>query len=341
MGRIEKTVFISYRRTNFYTALAVYQDLTAHGYDVFFDYQSIDSGEFEKIILDNIKARAHFIVILTPSALDRCRNPHDWLRREIETALDEKRNIVPLFLEGFDFSYPSIVQNLTGKLTSLNKYNGLEVPSSYFFEAMEKLRNRYLNVALSDVPLRPLSQATKEVTEAQKVIANLAAPVNSSQISKQEIFEFEYSHNLAHIPIVGQIVTSEPALVPGIDFNYYDADSVVDIAISLLPNTKNINQFFALIVGDNTMSDALVINGDIIILKPISDNTKVQDGEMVVVWLPNRQESTLKHLYKEKYGYRLQPVNPMKAPIFVAKEEPLEVKGVVIMVIRVIEDSEP
>ena len=47
MGRIEKTVFISYRRTNFYTALAVYQDLTAYGYDVFFDYQSIDSGNFE------------------------------------------------------------------------------------------------------------------------------------------------------------------------------------------------------------------------------------------------------------------------------------------------------
>ena len=51
MGRIEKTVFISYRRTNFYIALAVYQDLTSHGYDVFFDYQNIDSGDFEKVIL--------------------------------------------------------------------------------------------------------------------------------------------------------------------------------------------------------------------------------------------------------------------------------------------------
>ena len=63
MGRIEKTVFISYRRTNFPWALAIYKDLHNDGYDVFFDYQSIDSGDFEKIILENIKARAHFIVV--------------------------------------------------------------------------------------------------------------------------------------------------------------------------------------------------------------------------------------------------------------------------------------
>jgi hypothetical protein len=59
MGRIEKTVFISYRRTNFPWGLAIFQDLTHHGYDVFFDYTGIASGDFEKVILENIRARAH------------------------------------------------------------------------------------------------------------------------------------------------------------------------------------------------------------------------------------------------------------------------------------------
>ena len=45
MGRVEKTVFISYRRRNVAWALAVYQHLTQHGYDVFFDYTGIPSGE--------------------------------------------------------------------------------------------------------------------------------------------------------------------------------------------------------------------------------------------------------------------------------------------------------
>jgi hypothetical protein len=81
-GRVEKTVFISYRRTNLPWALAVYQHLTSQGYDVFFDYLGISSGDFEKIIAENIRGRAHFIVILTPSALECCHEAGDWLRRK-------------------------------------------------------------------------------------------------------------------------------------------------------------------------------------------------------------------------------------------------------------------
>ncbi len=46
MGRVEKTVFISYRRSNAPWALAIFQNLTQHGYDVFFDYLGIASGDF-------------------------------------------------------------------------------------------------------------------------------------------------------------------------------------------------------------------------------------------------------------------------------------------------------
>src|ERR1700693_2769926 len=117
MGRIEKTVFLSYRRTNTTWALAIFQDLTQHGYDVFFDYAGIASGDFERVILENIGARAHFLVLLTPSALERCGAPGDWLRREIETALDRGRNVVPLMLDGFDFG--SSRDQLTGRLAAL------------------------------------------------------------------------------------------------------------------------------------------------------------------------------------------------------------------------------
>ena len=85
---------------------------------MFLDYTGIASGDFESVILENIRARAHFLVLLTPSALERCSDPGDWLRREIEAALDSRRNIVPLMLEGFDFGTPSISNQLTGKLAS-------------------------------------------------------------------------------------------------------------------------------------------------------------------------------------------------------------------------------
>jgi len=44
MPRIEKTVFISYRRTNAPWRWSIYQHLSHHGYDVFYDYQGIASG---------------------------------------------------------------------------------------------------------------------------------------------------------------------------------------------------------------------------------------------------------------------------------------------------------
>lgn len=173
MSRIEKTIFISYRRTDISWALAVYQYLTNHKYDVFFDYTSIPSGDFEQIIVSNIRARAHFVLILTPTALDRCSEPDDWLRREIETAIDEQRNIIPLFFDGFRFGSPSVAEKLTGKLTSISRYNGLEIPSGYFTEAMERLSSRYLNVPLEAV-LLPVSTQVRKVVKEEQIAVNKA-----------------------------------------------------------------------------------------------------------------------------------------------------------------------
>ncbi|HXQ32969.1 MAG TPA: tetratricopeptide repeat protein, partial [Anaerolineales bacterium] len=187
-GRIEKTVFISYRRTNSPWALAIYQHLTSQGYDVFFDYLNINSGDFERIIIGNITARAHFIVILTPSALERCEDPEDWLRREIETALDNNRNIVPLMMEGFSFESPSIAKYLTGKMALLKNYNGLNVPVDYFDEAMKRLRDKYLNIAI-DTVLHPLSITVQKAVEQQQFAADNATPVKEKELNAQEWFE--------------------------------------------------------------------------------------------------------------------------------------------------------
>lgn len=197
MGRIEKTVFISYRHTNYWTALAVYQDLTAHGFDAFIDYQNLRSGEFDKVILENIRARAHFLVMLSPSALDRCNEPDDWMRREIETALDEKRNIVPLMMEGFDFGSPAVVKALTGKLSSLKYHQGLLIYPAYFPEGMERLRKDYLNVDVPEIVLHPLSNEAKELTEIRTATANETPLVEKDQLTAEEWFERGYKFDEA------------------------------------------------------------------------------------------------------------------------------------------------
>lgn len=190
MGKIEKSVFMSYRRTDMPWALAIQQNLSASGYDVFFDYESINSGDFEQIILGSIKARAHFIVLLTPTALERCKNPNDWLRREIETALRHKRNIVPVFLNDFDFGNADHAKYLTGNIATLKSYNGLEVPKGFFGEAMSRLKTRYLNIAL-DTVLHPVSNDVKRAVQQQQKAANKEKQIEQADLANDQYTDFK------------------------------------------------------------------------------------------------------------------------------------------------------
>src|SRR5262249_34240252 len=158
------------------------------GYDVFFDFQGIASGDFERVILENVRARAHFLVLLTPSALERCSEPGDWLLREIETALETQRSIVPVMVESFDFGAPATAPYLTGKLAELKRYTALRVRADYCLEAMERLRTRHLNVAL-DAVLHPVSSAARQATAEQQAAAAAARPVRKEELSAEQWFE--------------------------------------------------------------------------------------------------------------------------------------------------------
>lgn len=133
------------------------------------------------------------------------------------------------------------------------------------------------------------------------------------------------------VPVLGRIVAGEPIMVPGSDFNYLDPEESVEIATSLMPAREKGKELFALEVQGTSMIDAMVNDGDIVVMKPAQE---AKNGDMVAIWLPERNETTLKYYYKEKDRYRLQPANPTMKPIFINKNDPLEIKGKVVMVIR-------
>jgi repressor LexA len=138
--------------------------------------------------------------------------------------------------------------------------------------------------------------------------------------------------NLVKVPILGPIAAGTPIQVPAPGETYIgDEIDGVDVARSLLPLGEKGTDLFALKVKGESMIDAMVNDGDIVIMKRTE---QASNGEMVAVWLPARDETTLKYFFKEKDRYRLQPANPTMGPIFVNKEEPLEIKGKVVMVIR-------
>jgi repressor LexA len=133
------------------------------------------------------------------------------------------------------------------------------------------------------------------------------------------------------IPMVGRIFASVPVPVPASDFNYFDTDSNIQIARSLLPAKEKTAELFALEVQGDSMIDAMVNDGDIIIMKKAQT---AENGEMVAVWLNDVNETTLKRFYKNDKGIILRPANPTMQDIKVKNPSSLEIKGKVVMVIR-------
>jgi tetratricopeptide (TPR) repeat protein len=181
MAAPQPTVFLSYRRQpGFYTALVIFKDLRQYEYDVFMDMESIDSGKFGTIILNQIAARSHFLVILTPGTLERCQEPDDWLRREIEYAIELGRNIVPILANDFRFD-DTARAHLTGKLCVLPDYNAVTLHPEYFDAAMERLRTRFLKLPAQGIITPAPPQDASIVQQKIDEVASQPAP------TKQEL----------------------------------------------------------------------------------------------------------------------------------------------------------
>ncbi len=194
MGCIDQTVFISYRRSNFYTALAVYQHLRARGYNISLDLKNTSEKDYQKNIFENIRARAHFLVILSPSSLERTED--NWLQRTIEIAIEEKRHITPLFLEGLEHNDQSIRKSLTGKLSLLKGAEGVQLSTENFTENIEILCDQHLNPLNDDILLHPLSSSAEKRILHQQKIFNKMRPVKKKELLAEKLFEEGYSFAL-------------------------------------------------------------------------------------------------------------------------------------------------
>lgn len=133
-------VFISYRRNSYDTANLISTRLKAEGYSVFFDMETLRSGKFNEQLFEVIDNCKDFILVLPPQALDRCVNEDDWVRMEVIRAMEAKKNIIPVMLNGFVWPDP-----MPEGMEELAYYQALTASSVEYFDlAMERLQQKYL-----------------------------------------------------------------------------------------------------------------------------------------------------------------------------------------------------
>ncbi len=133
--------------------------------------------------------------------------------------------------------------------------------------------------------------------------------------------------SFVNVPLRGQIVAGQPVQI----FNDSDAGDVIPVTPFMLGKVDT-SDVYALRVKGDSMIDAMIADGDIIILKS-QETASTKNGDMVAVWLDDRNEVTLKYFYRDGERVRLQPANPYLDPIY-AEADHCHVQGKVLSVIR-------
>lgn len=133
--------------------------------------------------------------------------------------------------------------------------------------------------------------------------------------------------NVVAIPVVGQIAAGLPIPVPG-DLEGSEQAETIELSSDIVPSHGD--NLFALRVKGHSMVDALINDGDIVVLR---QQETCENGETVAVWLRDQKETTLKRFYLEGDRVRLQPANVTMDPIFTDAAN-VEIQGRLVSVVR-------
>lgn len=224
-----------------------------------------------------------------------------------------QRNILE-FIVSFiqEKEYPPTIREIGEKVgissTSVVNYN------------LAKLENEDLITRERDVS-RGLSVNWPKLTALGFITEPAREPAVAAPVTPVPI------HTMIQIPVLGHIAAGEPIQVEAVDPTH--AEEFVELAQGMLGSPERL---FALKVRGDSMIDASVLDGDIVILR---HQETAKDGDMVAAWVEGDEETTLKYLFREGRQIRLQPANPTYKPI-IRPAEKVRINGRVVSVIRML-----
>lgn len=129
------------------------------------------------------------------------------------------------------------------------------------------------------------------------------------------------------IPVLGTIAAGQPIPVPSSDTWSTTPEEMIKLPEDLIGSSENI---YALRVRGTSMIDSMIDDGDIVLMQQA---TTVENGEVAAVWLKDKQEVTLKKIYRERGRVCLKPANKQMKPIY-CKPDDVEVQGKVVAILR-------
>jgi repressor LexA len=136
---------------------------------------------------------------------------------------------------------------------------------------------------------------------------------------------------LFRAPLLGHIAASMPIPIPDGDLPSATGTATIELPRELVGDSRGI---YALQVQDDSLADALVGDGDIVLIQHLA---RVRNGDLAAVWLRDRGQTALRRFYLEGLQVHLHPDNPLLNPV----SHPVHnvvVMGKVVCVLRHLSD---
>jgi len=193
------------------------------------------------------------------------------------------------------------------------------------------IKERGISPSIRDIQRDLDISSTSVVSYNLEVLEKLGKIVRNDKISRgisiPDLSPALLSQNFGRVPLLGTITAGSPLPDPE-EVNLDQAEQVTVPANIVPPN--RLNGVYALRVRGQSMIDALIDDGDYVLLR---FQETAENGQMVAARLIDENAVTLKKFYRENGRIRLQPANATMQPIYTSPEN-VQIQGRVIGVLR-------
>jgi repressor LexA len=204
----------------------------------------------------------------------------------------------------------------------------------------ERTRDKVLDFIISFKQRKGYAPTVKEIAENCRITSLSVVQYHLDQLEQAGLIRRDKNKSRSinpvgeersgqEVPLLGTIAAGHPIGVPDSE-TWDNAANRIEVPAFMVRERE---RTFALEVRGNSMVDAMIADGDIVVMYHTLD---IKNGDVVAAWLKNEQEVTLKKIYFEGEQVRLQPCNPFMMPFYQPAAN-VEVQGKVIGVIRAME----
>lgn len=145
--------------------------------------------------------------------------------------------------------------------------------------------------------------------------------INRERGKSRGILVHSGERSTASVPLLGWVAAGQPVLSP----ENREGEVLIDLSLFSMRSANNI---FALKVKGDSMVDAHIMDGDILLVRA---QASARDGDIVVALFEG--EATVKRFFQEKGRIRLQPENAAMSPILLERGD-FAVLGKAVGIIR-------